>query len=374
MRRFLAIFTKEVRQLRRDRLSLGMLFLVPVLLLALYGYALSFDVKHIPVAVLDEDRTRESREFLESLFGNPYFDRAATLTRRADADAVLDRGSARFVLVIPPGFARHLARGEVADVQALVDGADASSAGTAVGYLDALAARVTRRIRLATLARAGVAPALPLVTPVPRIWFNPEMESSHFLIPGLIAMLMMLAAVIATSLSIVREKERMTIEQIMVSPVHPMELIIGKTLPYVIVGVATMALILLLGRLAFGIEVIGSWWLLTATTLAFLFGALGMGLMISTITHSQQVAFQLATILTLLPSFLLSGLIFPIRSMPAFHQVFSLFFIPRHFVSALRGIMLKGAGFADIWPSLAGMVALGLCFNFIALLRTRRSL
>ena len=145
MRRFLAIFIKEVRQLRRDRLSLAMLFLVPVLLLALYGYALSFDVKHIPVAVIDEDHTRDSREFLESLFGNPYFDRVLTLRRRAEADTVLDRGRARFVLVIPQGFAQHLARGEIADVQALVDGADANSAGTAVGFLDALAARATRR-------------------------------------------------------------------------------------------------------------------------------------------------------------------------------------------------------------------------------------
>ena len=374
MRRFLAIFIKEVRQLGRDRLSLAMLFLLPVLLLALYGYALSFDVKHIPVAVIDEDGTRASREFLESLFGNPYFDRVATLGRRGEADAVLDGRRARLVLIVPRGFARHLARGEAADVQALVDGADANSAGTAVGYLDALAARATRKVRLETLARAGVVPALPLVTTAPRIWFNPEMESSHFLIPGLIAMLMMLAAVVATSLSIVREKERMTLEQILVSPVRPVELILGKTLPYVIVGVATMALILLLGRLAFCIEVVGSWWLLTLATLLFLFGALGMGLMISTITHSQQMAFQLAAILTLLPSFLLSGLIFPIQSMPLFHQYFTALFIPRHFVTALRGIMLKGAAFADVWPSLAAMLALGLFFNLVALLRTRRSM
>ena len=141
-----------------------------------------------------------------------------------------------------------------------------------------------------------------------------------------------------------------------------------------IVGVATMALILLLGRVAFGIEVVGAWWLLSLATLVFLFGALGMGLMISTITHSQQVAFQLAVILTLLPSFLLSGLIFPIRSMPEVHQLLSLFFIPRHFVSALRGIMLKGASFADIWPSLVAMLALGMFFNWIAWWRTRRSL
>lgn len=163
-------------------------------------------------------------------------------------------------------------------------------------------------------------------------------------------------------------------EQIMVSPVHPLELILGKTLPYVLVGLATMALILQLGRAVFGVEVIGSWWLLSLTTLVFLFSALGMGLMISTITHSQQVAFQLATILTLLPSFLLSGLIFPIRSMPMFHQIFSLFFIPRHFVTALRGIMLKGASLADLWPSLAAMLALGFVFNLIAWWNTRKNL
>jgi ABC-2 type transport system permease protein len=374
MRRFLAIFTKEVRQLRRDRLSLGMLFLLPVLLLALYGYALSFDVKHIPVAVLDEDRTRDSREFLESLFGNPYFDRVRTLERREESDAILDRGQARVVLVVPRGFAQRLARGETARVQALVDGADANSAGTAVGYLDALAARATRKVRLEALGRAGAGTALPLVTPVPRIWFNPEMESSHFLIPGLIAMLMMLAAVVATSLSLVREKERRTLDQIRVSPVHPLELIAGKMLPYVIVGVATMGLILLLGRLAFGVVVAGSWWLLGAATLLFLFGALAMGLMISSLTDSQQLAFQLATILTLLPSFLLSGLIFPIKSMPVFHQYISALFLPRHFVTALRGIMLRDAALADLWPSLAAMLVLGLAFNLVALARTRRSL
>lgn len=372
MRRFRAIFRKEVLQLRRDRLSLGLLFLVPVLLLALYGYALSFDVRHIPVAVLDEDNTGESRAFLDRLFGNPYFRRAETLARRGDVDAVLDGGRARVVLIVPRNYARALARGETVAVQALVDGSDATSAATAVGYLDALAAQTTRQVRLAWAGRAGVSLHLPLVDPLPRVWYNPEMESSFFLIPGLIAMLMMLAAVIATSLSIVRERERMTLEQIQVSPVRPMELILGKTLPYIIVGLVTLALILALGRLAFGIVVQGSWGALALAAVIFLYGALGMGLMISTLTRSQQVAFQLAVILTLLPSFLLSGLIFPIKSMPVFHQVVSLLFLPRYFVSALRGILLKGAGLAIVWPTLLTMLALGGVFHLLAFLGMRR--
>lgn len=374
MRRFMAIFIKEVRQLRRDRLSLGMLILVPVLLLALYGYALSFDVKHIPTAVLDEDGTGESREFLDRLFGNPYFDRVLTLARRGETDAILDGGRARCVLIVPRGFARRLARGETADVQALVDGTDANTAATVVGYLDALAARATRQVRLDALARPSAATDLPQVTVAPRIWFNPESESSHFLVPGLIAMLLMLAAVVATSLSIVREKERMTLEQIRVSPIRPHELVLGKTLPYVGIGLATMALILFLGRVLFGITVAGSWGLLAVATLVFLVGALGLGLLISTVTRSQQVAFQLATMVTVLPSLLLSGLIFPIASMPAFHQVLSALFIPRHFVTLLRAVMLKGATFMDVWPSLAALLALGVAYNLWALLRTRQSL
>jgi len=373
MRRFLAILKKEFRQIWRDPLSLGLLVFIPALMLVLFGYALSFDVKHIPMAVLDEDRTQASRDLLDSLFQNPTFDLDRTLSCRAQADAVLSRGQVRAVLIVPRGYAETLYRGQTALVQALVDGADATSASTTVGYLDALADRTTHKVRLEAFGRAGVSADLPMVTPEPRIWFNPEMESSHFLVPGLIALVLMLSAVIATSLSIVREKERQTMEQIRVSPVRPHELILGKTLPYVIICLATMGMILVLSYLLFGLVIKGSFLLLAAATLLFLFAALSMGMLISSITNSQQVAFQIAIIVTLLPSIVLSGLIFPIQNMPLPIRLLTLIVTPRYFVTILRGIILKATGFVDLWPSFAALLALGLVFYLLAARATRKA-
>ena len=374
MNRFLAIMKKEFRHIRRDTLSLGLLVFVPAMLLILYGYALSFDVKHIRMGVLDLDRTPPSREFLDSLFQNPYFDRARVLARLAEADGLLARGDARAVLVVPAGFARDLARGNAVRVQVLVDGSDANTATVAIGYLDALADRATRKVRLEALARAGLPPVVPAVMLEPRIWFNPEVQSAKFLVPGLVAMLMMLSAVVATSLSIVREKERQTMEQIMVSPVKPAELIIGKTVPYVLIGVVTMALVLALGYVLFGVDIRGSYLLLSAATLVFLMAALGMGVLVSTITDSQQLAFQVAILVSLLPSLLLSGLIFPIQNMPMPVQALTLLVVPRYFIALLRGIILKAAPFSALWPDFAAMLALGLLFNLLAVRKTRKAL
>ena len=374
MKRFWAIFKKEFRQIRRDPLSLGLLIFIPALLLVLYGYALSFDVKHIRVAAVDYDRTRESRDFLDGLFENPYFDRAAALASATAADAVLDRGRARAVLVIPRGYAAALARGGRADVQALVDGADATTAATTIGYLDALAGRATLEAQADSRAAAGGSDARPAVVAVPRVWFNPELESAKFLVPGLIALLLMLSAVVATSLSIVRERERETMEQMMVSPLRPEELVLGKTLPYVLICLATMAMVLLLGYALFGVAVRGSFLLLGLATLLFLFAALGMGVLISAVTRSQQVAFQVAVIASLLPSIILSGFIFPIRNMPLPIQGITLILAPRYFVSALRKIILKGAPFQAVWVDLLALLLLGVAFNLLAARKTRKAL
>jgi ABC-2 type transport system permease protein len=374
MKRFWAIFKKELRQIARDPLSLGVLIFIPALLLALYGYALSFDVKHIRVAVLDESRTPASRQLCDALFGNPYFAPAGALTRRGEADAILAGGKARAVLIIPHDYAENLARGTAARVQVLVDGADGNTAATAAGYFEAMADRLTRQVRLDILRREGQPAALPLVTPESRVWFNPELESAPFLVPGLMGLLMMLSAVIATSLSIVREKERETIEQLLVSPLRPEELVLGKTLPYVAIGALTMVLILFLGWLLFGIVVRGSWLLLGLTSLLFLFAALGMGVLISSVTRSQLMAFLIATITTLLPALILSGFIFPIRNMPLPIQGISLIVIPRYFVDALRGIILKDAPLSAIWPNLVALAALGLLYNLVAARKTKKGL
>lgn len=374
MRRFQAILKKEFRQMRRDPLSLALLVFVPAMLLTLYGYALSFDVKHIRVALLDNDRTPESRTFQDTLFQNPYFDKMATLNRPAEADEWLDRGRVRAVLIIPRGYAKALARGEAAAVQALVDASDANTASATIGYLEALADRMSRKVRLETLQRAAKPAPLPLVTLEPRIWFNPELQSAKFLVPGLIGLLLMLSCVVATSVSIVREIERGTMEQIMASPIRPAELVLGKILPYVAVGVATMMAVLALGYLLFGIAIQGSLVLLSLTTLLFLFAALGMGVLISTITRSQQMAFQVAVLTSMLPAIILSGFIFPIQNMPLPIQGITLLVIPRYFVAALRQIILKDASFQDVLPHLAGLLILGLLFSILAMKRLRKSL
>lgn len=363
MSRFWAIFIKEILQIRRDPLSLSLLIFVPAFLLLLYGYALSFDVKHIKVAVLDEDQTQTSRFLLDSLFQNPYFDRVGRLASRAGIDDWLKRGKARIVLVIPNDFTSRIARGQKAVVQALIDGGDATAANVAVSYLDALAERITFQMA----GDAAIRAAAPRLKLEPRIWFNPDLQSAHFLIPGLMGMLLMISAVIATSLSIVREKERETIEQINVSAVRPEELITGKILPYFLICLLTTFIILGIGYFVFGVEIRGSLPLLAGAVLIFLFAALGMGLLISAATNSQQEAFQLAIITTLLPSIILSGLIFPIASMPRLIQGISLLVLPRYFVSVMRSIILKDASFFIIWPQLAAMIVLGLVFNLLAI-------
>jgi ABC-2 type transport system permease protein len=372
-RRLSSILWKEFRQIRRDPLSLTLLIFVPALLLILYGYALSFDVMHIRTAALDLDRTAESRSLLTSLFENPYFDRAPDLAAMRDADRVLGRGSAKAVVIVPKGYAKSLSRGEEAKVQALVDAADANTAGAVIGYLEALSARATLAAQRDLFASAGGRFSIPTVSLEPRVWFNPELESAHFLIPGLIGMLLMLSAVIATSLSIVREKERETMEQVMVSPIKPLELIVGKTAPYVIICLATVVLILALGYVLFGVVVKGSFVTLAAAVLLFLFAALGMGVLISSVTRSQQVSFQLAIMTSLLPSMILSGFIFPIENMPKAIQAVTYLVVPRYFVSALREIILRGAPFSAVLPQFAGMLVIGLVFNALAVVSTRKA-
>ncbi|MFH1022674.1 MAG: ABC transporter permease [Planctomycetota bacterium] len=372
MRRLLAVLRKEFRQIRRDPLSLGILVLIPALLLILYGYALSFDIRHIRLAVLDNDRSPESRRFLDSVFQNPYFASAGTLRSSAEADGVLLKGEARAALIIPRGYAGTLMRGETARVQTLVDGADANTASTTTGYLEALAGRETRRLRRNVPGPAGAPGGDPGVVLEPRIWFNPDLVSARFLIPGLVGMLLMLSAVIATSLSIVREKERGTMDQLRVSPLGPTELLLGKTLPYLLICLVTMAAILGAGGILFGVAVRGSYVVLGGVTMIFLFAALGMGLFISSITNSQQVAFQIAVITSLLPSVILSGLIFPVANMPVPIRLATALVIPRYFIAALRKIILKGAPISALGWEITGLLALGILFHGLAAWQSRK--
>jgi ABC-2 type transport system permease protein len=354
----LAVGRKEFRQIARDGRTLLMLLFVPAFFLLLYGYALSFDIRHVRLAVVDRDRSAESRSLVSSFVNSGYFDLVATIDD-PDIATLMNRGEARAVLVVPSGFARDLQRGAPTTVQVLIDGDNANTATTVMGY----ALTIVRTEGL-TYPTGEPAPGAA-ITVEPRVWYNPELRSTLFLVPGLIAYITMITAVVSTALSIVREKERGTMEQIRMAPLDAAAFVVGKTLPYFVISFVSVVVIIAAGMLLFGMPMRGSWLLLLLAVSLFLLGALGLGLVISTIAETQQVAFQVAMLASFLPTFILSGFIFPISSMPEALQAVTYAIPARYFLVALRSIMLKGAplqAFAGQMTALAlfAIVVLGL--------------
>jgi ABC-2 type transport system permease protein len=365
------IVKKELRQIKRDGRSLAILLFVPVFMLLMFGYALNFDVKHTPVAVLDLDKTDASRELWQQFGHSEYFELRYWLNDRREIDGLLGREKARMAIVIPRGYQRELASGRSPGVQFLIDGANSNAATSVLGYLESAMQQLSLRLTAErSLMQTGTAAKLPLDYR-PRVWFNPELRSAKFLIPGLIGFILMVVAVISTSLSIVREKERGTMEQLDVSPVNPLELIIGKTAPYVVIALFSTTLILALGALLFDVQMKGSLLLFYGVTLVFIMGALGMGLLISTIAETQQVAFMIAVITTMLPSYILSGFVFPIRNMPVPIQLITYAVPARYYLSCIRAIILKGAGLPAFWPQLLALTVFAAIMLGMSSLRMR---
>lgn len=343
--RIATIAFKELRQISRDPATLGTLLLVPLFLLVMFGYAISLDITHIPLAVLDRDQTETSRAFIDSFLHSEFFDLRTMMQNESEIDGLLDEGRALAALVIPRGFESDVLRGRRTEIQAIVDGSNGNTAATAMGYVQAVTAEWSRRAFVRSLQRAGITGMRSTVDFRPRVLFNPELRSANFLVPGLIVLILIMTAVMSTVISIVREKERGTMEQLTVSPVRPFELIVGKTVPYLLIGLIAAGAILAASRLLFGVTVKGSWLDLGLVTLIFLIGCLALGVLVSTLSDSQQVAFLISVLLTLLPVFILSGFVFPFRNMPGIIQAVSYILPGRYYLSALRSIMLKGAGF-----------------------------
>jgi ABC-2 type transport system permease protein len=371
VKRLAAVVVKEVRQIRRDPFSLMMLIALPAFMLVLYGFALNFDVRHVRLALQDRDRSAASRELLASFTRSTYFDLVASPAPGEDLEALLERRVAKAVLVVPEGYGRHLDGGRPAPVQLLLDGADSTTAQTVLGYARALVAEQNASLAATALARAGRRAEAPLVVE-PRILFNPELESTQFLVPGLIGFLLMLTAVLSTALSVVREKERGTMEQLRVAPLRTGELILGKTVPYLGISLLATLVILLAARVLFGVEIRGPHLDLLLAVLLYLFGALGFGLLISTIAHTQVLAFQAGLIASMLPAILLSGFIFQIRVMPEALQLVTYLVPARYFLVILRGIILKGEGLATYWPQVGALALYGLATVALASLRLTR--
>ena len=365
------VMRKEFRQIRRDSRSLVFMIFIPAFLLLMFGFALNFDVKHIPLAVVDQDGSRTSRELVEKFRTTEYFDVKAELDRTGDVDGLMAREKIKAALVIPETFSEDLLAGRSPSVQFLLDGANAMSGTTGAGYAAAILHSYSQRVTLEAMARRGLGGlTMPLKTEV-RVWYNPELKSARFLLPGLMAFILMVILTTSTAFSIVREKERGTMEQINVSPLRPAALIIGKMIPYVLISLASAHLVLGLGWALFGVAVKGSYILLLFTMLLFLISGLGQGILISAITRTQQVAFLLSVLTTILPTFILSGFVFPVRNMPAFIQPVTYLVPAKYFLVALRAIILKGAGLGAFWDQvlfLAGFAILTLALS-VSLLR-----
>jgi ABC-2 type transport system permease protein len=343
VRKTFAVAIKELRQVARDPLSLTMLLGVPGLMLLMYGYAVNFDVRHVALAVQDRDHSQASRDLVASFVNSTYFDFAADVPVGADFERVTEERVARAILVIPEDYSRSLAAGRTASVQMLLDGADAGTATTVLGYAEQLIAQENVAIRAELLRRSGPVELTP-VDYQPRVWYNPELRSTQFLVPGLAGFILMLTAVLSTALSVVREKERGTMEQLRITDLRIIELLVGKTLPYLGISLMATVIILAAARFLFGVAVRGPYLDLFAITLVYLIGALGFGLFVSSISDSQAMAFQVGTLTSMLPAIFLSGFIFPIRNMPLPLQAVTYIVPARYYLVILRGIILKGAG------------------------------
>jgi ABC-2 type transport system permease protein len=369
MRRSWAIAAKELRQASRDPLSLAMLLGVPTMMLLLYGYAINFDVRHVRLAVQDRDKSPASRELVAAFVHSTYFDQVADLSPGVYPEALTQRRVAKAVLVIPERYGDALDAGRQVAVQLLLDGADANTATTVLGYAQALleglnAERASRR-------RPGAA-RLTGMDYQSRVFYNPELKSTQFLVPGLTAFILMITAVISTALSVVREKERGTMEQLLVTSLRPHELLIGKTLPYLAISLLATVIILAAARVLFGVVVRGPYLDLFVATLIFLVGALGWGLLVSSLAESQAMAFQIGAVSSMLPTIFLSGFIFPIRGMPEAVQLITYLVPARYFLVVLRGIVLKGSGLAPYLENMAFLVGYATLVMGLAYLRLRR--
>lgn len=348
--RLLAMARKEWIQLRRDPRSMILAFALPVFLLLFFGYAISWDVRDIRLAVLDQDVTARSRALADAFAASGYFEVTERLDGPAAVAAPLLGARATAVLVIPPGFARDMAARRQAPVQLLLDGSDANTATIALNYADAIVSGFSRDALLQ--GRRMEPPAVAEV----RVWYNPTLESRNMIVPGLIAVIMSIIAAMLTALTIAREWERGTMEQLAATPVHRLEVVFGKLLPYLLIGSFNVALTTAAGVLVFGVPLQGSLLLLAVMTVLFLLGALGLGMFISAVLRSQVLATQVAMVVTYLPALLLSGFLFDIGSMPAVLRGVTLVVPARYYIGVTRGVFLKGVGIDALWVQGVSMV------------------
>jgi ABC-2 type transport system permease protein len=356
---------KEVIELRQDPRIFAIIFIAPVVQLAVLGYAATTDVRNVPIVVVDADRSSASRDLISRFTGSGIFELVDVLSSPRDVDRYLESGEAWMALSIPADFGAHLAVGRGAALQVVADGSDASSTNIAMSYATELLAGYAGRLGAGD--GGGIEPRV-------RIWFNPTLESRYFMLPGIFALLLLVITANLSSMAIVREREIGTLEQLNVTPLGRIELLLGKLIPYGVIGLIDVLIVLLVILFWFEVPMRGSFWLLFGMSLVYLMTTLGLGLFVSTISRTQQQAMMTSTFFFLIPMMYLSGFIFPIENMPAAIQPLTALIPLRYFVVILRGIFLKGVGLETLWPQALALFAWGAAILTLAVMRSSKRL
>ena len=369
--RILYVMYKESIHIVRDPRTLAVMFLIPVMQLILLGYAVTTDVEHLPTVVLDQDLTPQSRDLIEAYRASNYFDITRSVTSEEELGRLIDKGQFRAGLIIPAGYGHDLEKEHKGQVSFVIDGSDPTVATTAFSAAQTIAQ--SQSLELAQEIMGLDPENLPGVSVHPRVWYNPNMKSVNFMIPGLIALILQFLTTLFTSMSIVREREQGTIEQLIVTPIKPPELILGKVAPYVAIAFFDLAEILVIGVLWFGVPIHGSLTLLLAVSVLFLLTTLGIGILISTIARSQQEAMFLS-FFTLMPSIFLAGFFFPLEAMPQVLQLISYVIPLRYMLIIIRGIVLKGVGLRILAGEVIAIAIFGVFIFSIAARRFRKRL
>ncbi|MFA5322242.1 MAG: ABC transporter permease [Smithella sp.] len=362
--RLKAIARKEFYHLIRDYRSLYLAFAIPLILIILFGYALSLDVDNVETVYVDYDKSELSRDFIRRLDASSYFHVSVMLSSAQEAIDYLDHDRAKLVIVIPPNFKKSMGADRATPMQIIIDGSDPTFGNLVRGYITSYVEQYNRKILISFLNRQGRERINPPVDGRVRIWFNEDLESRNFIIPGIIAVIIMIVGAMLTSLIIAREYENGTMETIKSMPVRAGELLLGKALPYFLIGLANILIAILLGQVLFGIVMKGNFWLMMAASSLYLCVALSLGLWISNVTKSQLMANQIAILTTYLPSLLLSNFVFPIINMPEFLQIITLAVPARYFIDILSGIYLRNVGFAYLWPSMLVLFVMFVLLTF----------
>ncbi|MBI2393870.1 MAG: ABC transporter permease [Deltaproteobacteria bacterium] len=364
---------KELLQLRRDRLTMAMMFMLPIVQLTLFGYAINTDVRHIPTVVYDQDGSAASRDLAHSLEATGFYDLVGHVSDYDEIQRSLRSSKARVALIIPPNYASDLVRGRTAHVQLVVDGSDPQVVASATNTAASMVTARSSTLLVTKLQRAGAGGVAMPIELEPNTWYNPDLRTAVFIVPGLVGVILTMTMVMLTAMALARERERGTLEQLIVSPVRKLGLVIGKIVPYVAIGYVQMSLILLVGWLIFDVPIRGSIGLLYGLASLFIAANLAIGLFFSTLARTQQQAMQMSFFF-LLPNILLSGFMFPFEAMPRPAQILALGLPLTHFLRVVRGIVLKGSVFADLAPQLVAMAAILVALVLFASARFTKKL